>query len=441
MDMNIDTVSMNTPTKRINQLSLASPPEYLMNSPSSSSIATCMVNKGYSHRLTDNVLSELDSRANEISMMINSPPSSNSSSEIISTTTSSSKPRSNKRFSIIHMTRFNQMESIAQHYSVHETSSSKRRRTLNGKDEVIAIPIPNTNENEDQRKEEIRKISPTKTTFPNKISPSKISPSKGSMNLHAQLHEKTSQVTDTGSPNKGNIITPPGSRSRVSSLELSGVKNLQRKSSIPQLQQYQETSHTLSKKPSIPQLQKKPSIPQLQKKPSIPQLQKKPSIPQLQKKSSIPQLQRKSSIPQLQKKPSIPNLDRKPSIPQLYHSTTVSAQATVTTTTVTSISTSLMPPPPPPSHTNSHTHSHPHPNHTIQRKSSIPQLQKIPNLTRVSPSKSLNQTTPTVLLNSTNIPKSKSVTVPQPFSLYDKPTISSSQKSLNKFQRFKDKFN
>jgi hypothetical protein len=30
--------------------------------------------------------------------------------------------------------------------------------------------------------------------------------------------------------------------------------------------------------------------------------------------------------------------------------------------------------------------------------------------------------------------------VPQPFLLYDKPTVSSSQKSLDRFQKFKSKF-
>ena len=67
-----------------------------------------------------------------------------------------------------------------------------------------------------------------------------------------------------------------------------------------------------------------------------------------------------------------------------------------------------------------------------------------PHLSRVSPSRSLGTSSSTrsinsrVLYNSTNLntlPKSKSVTIPQPFSLYDKPTISSSQKSLNNFHK------
>ncbi|EGW32042.1 uncharacterized protein SPAPADRAFT_152410 [Spathaspora passalidarum NRRL Y-27907] len=433
INTNIDTVSMNTPTKKIRELTLASPPPDYLNSPTSS-IATCMVNKGYSHKLTNNVLSELNDRANEISMMINSPPESRSSE---GSSGSSSSGNRSKRFSIIHRSRFNQMESISQHYSVHDSSSNKRRRTLNGKDEIVAIPILTNKEDEDQRKDSIRKISPVKMSStkispsksPNKISPSKISPSKRSMNLHAQLNEKSIQVSDSGSPSKREFIRPTGvPKTRIGSLELSGVKSLQRKSSIPQLQD----THTLSKKPSIPQLQKKPSIPQLQKKPSIPQLQKKPSIPQLQKKPSIPQLQ---------KKPSIPNLNKKPSTSQLYHSPSLASRvsstttASTTTTVTATTTTNLMPPPPPPPPPHSYTHS---PSHkTISRKSSIPQLQKIPNLSRISPSKSLNHN---VLHNSTNIPKSRSVTIPEPFSLYDKPTISSSQKSLNKFQRFKEKF-
>ncbi|CAI5759932.1 unnamed protein product [Candida verbasci] len=345
-----------------------------------------MLDKGYSQKLTNNVLNELNSRASHIqSQNFNS-----NDANIIK--------RRNKRYSGVHMSRFKNMDSISQHYSVlnnniqnsrnsstpspqkqefmgngtsdiHEESASKRRRTINKNEEISLAKIMQDSKNPN--------VSGNDKSNFNSFSPiRKISPSKGSINLNSMLR----QTTSTGSPNKEKQRSdkfikpyPPSNKFRKSSLELAGVQ-----------------SHQLQKKSSIPQLQRKSSIPQLQKKPSIPQLQKKPSIPQLQKKSSISQLNQQQQ-PQLRK------------------------------------------------------------------KSSIPTFNKIaPNSSKLSTSKSLISKSPTtssmntinvnskILQNTTNIPnqipKSKSVTIPQPFSLYNKPTISSSQKSLNKFHKFKEKF-
>ncbi|RCK64795.1 hypothetical protein Cantr_00849 [Candida viswanathii] len=475
-------VSMNTPIKKIRNLTLNSPPSRThhhsenkhnrtssftstgntealyptMDDIQTSPTASTMLQKGYSQRLTNNVLAELNSRAQEISQLMGSPTSpgqshhhnhnqnnqntlQSQSQNMLSGNTNQVMNRRNKRYSGIHFSKFKQMESINLHYSVHvktpspqktdmgtsssssmmsthgrsasrdsiqhnhrglEESASKRRRTLNGNDEVVAIPII-------QKKNTIKEA--------NSSSPMrKISPSKGSRNLNSMLR----QTTETGSPNKEDFIKPypPSFKLRPSSLEMAGVL-------LPPSQQHQQLDHSRFVKPMAPSLQKKSSIPTLNKKSSIPSLRKAPSIPSLQKNSSIPTLNRKSSIPTLQKKSSMSSLNR-------------------------SFGSPPSPPPPLPHHQMS----------TLEKKPPIPQFynngsRNTPHLSRVSPSRSIPMSSSTksvnsrVLYNSTNqdhtnnntLPKSKSVTIPQPFS-YDKPTISSSQKSLNKFQKFKDKF-
>ncbi|CCG24057.1 hypothetical protein CORT_0E04720 [Candida orthopsilosis Co 90-125] len=483
----------------------------LQKSPTESS----MLNKGYSHKLTNNVLSELHMRAQQITT------GQNGSDNIQSSNTSPSygmddqvSQRRNKRYSGVHMSKFKQMESISHHYSVHNRnktpspqksqpedgtegtnsngtieSASKRRRTLNGNNEIMAIPILHQQQ----------KRQPSNFTENRKISPNKISPSKASYNLNSILR----QTTDTGSPNKEIWTQPPPKvpqlKKRPSSLEMAGVINSSPtrynetgsgtlKSSMLQMDkptsnnnvssllkepskfngsaQQHDNSHNLPNrpgssrsfvKPSSPQqqqlsLHKKSSIPQLQKKSSIPQLQKKSSIPQLQKKSSIHQLPKKPSIPQLQKKTSIPQLQRKPSIPQFHHNDQSNRNATTS-----SMKTAMKPP------TSINLH---HQNQTLQSSTKhLNEASTQPFISRMSPSKSFssfkqhtsqggnavshkNQPQSNIhggqrvdTSKATTLPKSKSITIPQPFSLYDKPTISSSQKSLNKYQRFKEKFN
>ena len=349
-----------------------------------------MLQKGYSQKITNNVLSELNSRAQQL---LGSPPPISRLNNYSNGDSSSNKVmnRRNKRYSTIHMNKFTQMDSINQHYSVHmktpspqksespssgemEESATKRRRTLNGSDQIVAVPV-------------IQK----ETTVENNSSPNrKISPSKGSRDLNSILRRKT---TETGSPNKENFVTPypPTNKLRQSSLEMAGVVHT---SSPSQHQQQQQ-----------------------QKLADPPCLYKKRSIPQLQKKS-IPSLQRKSSIPSFSGTPS-------PNMSSMYFA---------------HLPVNNMPPPPPP-----------HGSHlpALNKKPSFTQTNKnTPRLTRVSPSKSIPSSVSSrsvdsrALQNSTNLPtmtKSKSVTIPQPFSLYDKPTVSSSLKSLNKFQKFKDK--
>ncbi|KAG7666303.1 uncharacterized protein J8A68_000158 [[Candida] subhashii] len=536
MEMDIDQappelISMNTPIKKIKNLRLDSSPiypninEFISTTATTSGTTTTtnnssnysqqhgfhecpgspttnsMLNKGYSQRLTSTVLEELNSRANEICNNILSPPDSSvslSSRNPRRQNNGGGDSRRSKRYSGIHFTRFKQMESITNHYSVNNEPSAvtrevrtpspqkgteqdgsitKRRRTLNGNDEIVAIPT-------------MSKPTEDPSIF------RKISPSKGSVNLNSMLNDRR-QTTDTGSPNKGNNLNHimPSLKSRQSSLELAGIKqplvpgsSIQRKSSIPCLQQPQQ-SQSLVKKSSMSQLPK-PSIPTLQKKPSISTLQKNPSssIQGLQKKPSIPQLQRKSSIPQLQKKPSIPSLNRKSSIPQLqqhHQSQSQQPQQHTTFPPTPTITTSMPPPMGPPLHklqknvpnlskmspskslsispsnssktlhispSNSSKTLHISPSHSSKSLNLSPSHSS--RSINISPSNSTKSLNSRILQNKTNthqcgggggggvvMPKSKSITIPQPFSLYSKPTISSSQKSIDKFQRFKERFN
>ncbi|KAK6200049.1 uncharacterized protein RJT21DRAFT_5168 [Scheffersomyces amazonensis] len=508
--MDSNYVSLNTPIKRIKNLTLNSPfesPQHLQSSPIypnlddimvspsqqqrntnngyNTNVNSIMTNKGYSQKLTNNVLSELNMRANQLSSMITSPTSESINAVKLSVTRRSNSKKY-KRYSGIHRGLQNTMESISSHYSVaakgHRSisgssmtdkspnksptstpmdtnsneeleSSTKRRRTLNGPDEVARF-VPtfklahpdSTNEinhkpsksstlnmtnnsNLTQPISSSNNLNSTTSTSNNSSPLRKISPSKKFMNLNALLSDNGSDVSLTqsnpteidmlnGSPNKDKFLKPypPSNKLRPSALELAGV--------IPSSHSQTNIHPTLNKKSSIPQLQKKHSIPNLNPN-TIPSLNKKSSIPQLQKKSSIPQLQKKPSIPQLQKKPSIPQLQKKPSIPTFSNHSKL----------VSSTSSSNM-------------------KHTQPSLSSY----KIP-----TSRSSINTSSPKILTKSTKANEdhqfktSRSfngkVTIPQPFSLYDKPTVSSSQKSLyskptisssqksiSKFERFKQQF-
>ncbi|KAK6458848.1 uncharacterized protein RJT20DRAFT_132005 [Scheffersomyces xylosifermentans] len=471
--------SLNTPIKRIQNLTLNSPssPLYpslddiIITSPSQT-VVTSMLERGYSQKITNNVLQELNSRANEISNLITSPPSNSNMSSRTATS------RRSKRYSGIHHHKFQQMESISHHYSVHEMptekspvktvlnsnlnnnlnsnfnshgttmdpgskrssptvaqSSTKRRRTLNGPEEVL---------NSQQGSLQLSS-SPDKTLS----SPiRKISPSKKSMNLHSILTGNEDSVDNSAlsSPTKEKEFAkpyPPSSKFRASSLQMAGVHTpqLQKKSSIPQLQK-KSSIPNLQKKPSSSNLQTKPLLSNLQKKPSIPNLQSRPSIPNLQQKSSISNLQAHASLqqhpsytpsyaqPTLSKKTSIPQLQKKSSIPNLSYS-----KATTFSSSSNSTSSSKLP-------SSSSSRSISPSSSTRSLNSRILGSSSKINTDPVSSHKlPVSSSARSISHSNHAVSSNAKVTVPQPFSLYDKPTISSSQKSLNKFQRFRDKFN
>lgn len=513
---------LSTPIRKIRNLTLNSPStsplqKLLNKSPQSSvrypsmsdlpsdPIFSSMVDKGYSQTISNTVLRELDSRANEISTKLAPKPLANKK----------------KRYSGVHRPLFAKMESISAHYAAARTSTgplpqkdyigsaTKKRRTLNGPEEIFGAlgddnesPVrhredPYTNDMDiDMEKPTLAPVShlapkltpqlAPKLTPVSKLSPvSKLAPASpfltnipqnGSSRLTSSPVRSfsTSPTRPTGiSPSKGSMNLngllnddsvfakpAPSQKMRQSSLQMAGVMpSPQKESSIPVLQRGPSIPSLLSRS-SIPSLQRKLSIPSLQKKPSIPTLQKKPSVSALQKPALS--LQKPST---LQKKPSVPSLQKKPSIPSL-HKPTAPLQKKPSIPTLQSKPSSFKKPAGPLHHAS---------------VSSIPNTNSSQSLRSVSSHRALSTTnhgkdsltyasTPLNLrshFSSSTLHKKPSntslrsnVTIPQPFSLYDKPTLSSSQKSLqsltstrtledmrsasqrslNRFQRFKNRF-
>lgn len=80
------------------------------------------------------------------------------------------------------------------------------------------------------------------------------------------------------------------------------------------------------------------------------------------------------------------------------------------------------------------------PNHPHSLSLSHSLSRSVPNLAANSSIPSLKPAPKVKLTRSPTSRSLKAPTVPQPFLLYDKPTVSSSQKSLDRFQKFKSKF-
>lgn len=423
-----------------------------------------MVDKGYSRTISNKVLQELDSRANEISSRMVPTP--------LMATMAAQKKK--KRYSGIHRPLFSKMDSISSHYAASRShgdsspakdflsSATKKRRTLNGPEEIFGSEKENESPSRkvagrpDSLQPSTQRLSPQRShspqlthslqhshspqpsqipvfgqnirlhqatpvlgTAPSLAAPTRANPANLLLSSPIRQDNSPTRIPLPSltlvSPSKFNKISPSKGSMNLNLL-LQGDDNFVkpapkiRQSSLQMAGVYQNDGSTLQKKPSIASLQKKPSIPSLQKKLSIPSLQKKPS----------------SST--LQKKPSIPTFGS--GIGSTY-------TGTLTSSTVMDASPSIP---------------------SLQKKPSVPSFGKTP-LTKKPSSQSLrtlNKKSSTSTLNK--------VTVPQPFSLYDRPTISSSQKSLssctsstshrslntlqnlasqrslNRFQKFKSRF-
>lgn len=441
-DMDIDT-SMSTPIKKIKGLTLASPIYPNMNDFQPQNIANQMVNKGYSQKLTNNVLEELNSRASDITLHMRLSPSNG--------TPITSASRRNKRYSGIHRAKFNKMESISNHYSVMSRDiDAVGTRNDDGKMQMRNVDTINKKRRTLNGKEDILKPSPVKYTVPPTTSPDKqtpqssplkrISPSKKSMNLNKLLNDgeekrmNSLQTAGVGHmrPQIGLAIPKLSKKSSISSMN--NQSSTPRRSVLPELQsspyakydnEENKENRPILRSPSTksqmtaynkPNAFQKPHVPyrnnttSLSNKLNIPPLSHKLSIPSLSEKPK-PSLSHKLSIPSLSQKLSIPSLSHKLSIPSLSHNSTMS----------------------------------------LSRKLKVVPLDK--PTSQVPKSKSAYNDSIRMIPKQEKQPMHKSTsffsrelqpkkyTIPQPFSLYNKPTVSSSQKSLNKFQRFKDKFN
>ncbi|RKP32408.1 hypothetical protein METBISCDRAFT_25646 [Metschnikowia bicuspidata] len=268
-------------------------------------ISQTMIERGYSRTLSNKVLRELDIRANEISRQI----STNHASTM--------RPSSAKlkRYNQFHKPIFQKMESISSHYAATRNSSltsqssellssaSKKRRTLNGPEEIFSVEKENESpirrKESSQPKPETSLLSaslmntvpplPAEPSRPNQLlsspyrcldaspnhrdlamdiasqssSPTKftrISPSKGSMNLNKLLLDDF------------DFVKPEGPvKIRQSSLQMAGVVPTTGLGGIPRLQKKSSSSSlqsSLNKKPSIGNLLRD-SMTSLQPKPSL----------------------------------------------------------------------------------------------------------------------------------------------------------------------------
>lgn len=436
---------LNTPIKKIKNLSLHSPkPPSPVRYPSMSDFTVedpifhNMVDKGYLKTISNKVLLELDTRASEISNRLNS-----NVSHAVSAATKK------KRYSGIHRPLFSKMELISSHYAAsrgtetspsHDfpSSATKKRRTLNGPEEIFGKENESPTRKpqrcgegetaqQSQRKAGFTLLAPSLGMTPSlapDTAPS-LAPVTGNINslrsspirmdTREDLARPASRMSRLPSRNmelpsrSGDLSSSPGKFTKISpskgSMNLNSLLHgdeFAKPVKIRQSSLQMAGVSNLQKQPSISNLQKKPSIPQLQKKSSIPQLQKKPSIPQLQKKPSIPQLQKKTLIPQLQKKPSIPQFNTKP---------------------VAQVSSQF----------SSHSLS----TNTFQKP--LKPVSKIQSLPRDSARDTTRDTSGYISRDRSSVSLNRkasnsNITIPKPFSLYDRPTISSSQKSLGNGQ-------
>lgn len=413
------SMELNTPIKnlRLGSPSTLSPiyPNLDDILPSSSPpLNSYMQSLGYLRKISSNVLKELNQRASQISEKMKSPPSTRSHA--------SSHRRRNK------------LESISSHYSVRNKLLNKydRESAQNAAQESAQNSLKSAQESAeaaqsaqsalpDSASEYHHKDSSNKRESligsayskrrrtsnlagePNmihlpRLSPLKqlssplkrISPSKKYNDLHSIL---TLEPEEKSSPVKFAVPKPPSRTltSRPSVLQLAGVKPLpaNHNSTLKQT--------TLSGSPSSKLLNNPAS--------TKPHLQKIP-IPVLTKTQSLKPKTSSSSLNHKTSAHSIPN----PTHSYLSHSNSSHSYL---------------------------SHSKPY--------SNLSQIlsRSVPNLAANSLSHSIPTLKPAPKVKLTRSPTSKSLkapTVPQPFLLYDKPTISSSQKSLDRFQKFKSKF-
>lgn len=434
-------------------------------------ISQSMLDRGYSRTLSNKVLRELDNRANEISRQV-------STGQSATTRPSSAKL---KRYSQFHKPVFKKMESISSHYAATRSSSinqsnellssaSKKRRTLNGPEEIFAVE--KENESPTRRKESktngtanlstpfmgavptltadltseatplmsspyrdmdaspyissAAQISPTRTLDPGSQSSSptkftRISPSKGSMNLKGLLLDDFEFAKPAGPV-----------KIRQSSLQMAGVVPSTGLNGIPSLQKKASTS-SLQKKSSMSSLQSSSSS-KLQNKPSIGNLQRG-SLTSLQSKNSINStfgsaLSTKSKIetsrvhtdhaPSLQKKPLTSLLQNRNNVVPKVASPMLNKKTLQTglgrfsqTLSVCQAS--------PKSSSARHVYNN-IPSSTSQRTLASQ------NSRLLDPSMNQLPSSQSILSIRSN------VTTPKPFSLYYKPTVSSSQKSFGAMQ-------
>lgn len=402
---------LNTPIKKIRNLRLLLPrlPLLPVRYPSMSDLPgpqngmfENMVDKGYSQTFSSSVLQELDLRAQEISGQIEPLPE---------------RRERRKRYLGAHKPMFQKMESISSHYAASRNrpagqgSATKKRRTLNGPEEVFGkeneLPLRRKNEKEHAEKPEKLLLSQGPTLAPPapyqlRIWSPRLNRTHGSASPERSVaqNESTfkagtfpprsfeSPTHSTKSPERDSRENSPSRPTRISPSK--GHMNLN--SLLGDNMDTDEPQEVVFAKPLPKQRQSSLQLagvaPGLHKKPSLASLQS--PAPQNAHSFKSPSLQKISSIPSLQKRPSIPNLQKEPSVPCLQKKPLSSLLR------------------------------QPLSNQTLGKKESVSNLQKPASLLKKPSNTSLKPS------------GSRNFTIPQPFSLYDRPTVLSSQKTLTK---------
>lgn len=421
--------ALNTPISRIKNLRITSPEDIPVEGGCASGsgldvvqdrlILQAMIEKGYSQKITNNVLQELNARANDIALQLKLP----STKDVM-------LQRRRKRFSGIHRAGFNKMESILDHYSVkgaHEhkdpVTVTKKRRTLTGI-ELSSSPVkspPRTSPRDN-----------TMSSSPNKeldSSPTRrISPSKKSFNLNGLL-KGPSDRTDllfnsntsrhiTGSPPKIKSdacpkLTPP----RLSEVKLTKLPS--NKSLASQKTAFPNSEKTRSVEPSSNRDRRYASSGST----TTSTANNTPSMRYHTKTSNIGSSRHTSTstASSRQKAEASSESWAKPfAKPTLIRMNVPSVRLVSSSGTQGSTREDIR-------------SRHDNTQSFLLRKSATQErLTKSLSQSSIPRQSSMSSMSSTRLLNDNKKPN---YTIPKPFSLYNKPTISSSQKAISRSQR------
>lgn len=423
--------AINTPITRIKNLRITSPEDIPIEGSCNGGsgldvvqdrlILQAMIEKGYSQKITNNVLHELNARANDIALQLKLP----STKDVM-------LQRRRKRFSGIHRAGFDKMESILDHYSVkgvHEQKDpetvTKKRRTLTGI-ELSSSPVKSPPRS--SSRDNGMSSSPSKELD---SSPTRrISPSKKSFNLNGIL-KGPSDRTDL-------LFTPNTLRHNIHNI---GSSPKIKSDICPKLTPPSLSEVKLTRLPSNKSL--------ASQKPAFPNSEKLRSVEPYSNKDRRYASSGSTTTSTVINKPSMMHHTRTSNIGISRHESTASASSKQKTAA------------------SSESWTKPLGRPTLIRMN-VPSLRLVsssgPHGSSREDIKSRHNSTQSLLLRKSatqerltslshsSIPRQSSMssmsssrllsdhkkpnyTIPKPFSLYNKPTISSSQKAISRSQR------
>lgn len=358
---------------------------------SSPPLNSYMQSLGYLRKLSSNVLKELNQRASQISEKMKSPPSSHAQAR-----------------------RRSKLESISSHYSVRARKKLHNKESPQSASQSNTNSISNSNSNSNS--------TSTSTSHSNSASHSTFTSQSAEYKEHSNKRESLVGSAYSKRRRTSNLAGEPNM------IHLPRLSPLKQFSSplkrISPSKKYNDLHSILTLEPEEKTSPVKFAVP----KPPTRTLTSRPSVLQLAGVKPLP-ANHNSTHTTLSGSPSskLLNSTKKPPAPVLSKTQALKPKTSASSLKAQPNQLHSKQPPNQPNHPHSlslsHSLSRSVPN--LAANSSIPSLKPAPKvkLTRSPTSRSL-----------------KAPTVPQPFLLYDKPTVSSSQKSLDRFQKFKSKF-